>query len=71
MLYVHTESLEFADQFLDLALSRVSTHVSDVFVGFAAKDEEDRPRHPVGDCNFGFVCRPEPELQSIIFGSVK
>lgn len=71
MLYVHSEGFEFANQFLDLGFSRISAHVTDVFVRSAAKDEEDRTRHPICDGNFSFVCGSESELQSVIFSSVK
>lgn len=68
---IHTERLELAYQFLDLRLTRIAPHVANVFIRASTEDEEDRPRHSIGDCNFGFVCRAQTELKRVVFGPVK
>jgi hypothetical protein len=71
MLDINTHCPKFSDEFFDLTLSRISSHISNIFVVCPAKDFEDGTSQSICDCHFGFVRRPEPKSQGVVFGAIE
>lgn len=67
---VDAQSSELANEFFDLLLNRVPSHVPKILIFVSLNNLVDCPGQAIGYCHFGSVCRSKPGLKLAVFGSV-
>jgi hypothetical protein len=57
MLNVDPKSAKLFDEFVDVPLAWVASHIANVLVTLASQDLEDSSSYAIGNGHLGFVCR--------------
>lgn len=68
---VDSERAELADEPLDLVLVGIASHVSNLAIFVATKNQVNRPGESISDGNLGFIGGTEAKDQLVILGAIK
>jgi hypothetical protein len=71
MMNVDAEVAQLSDEELDFMLLGVRSHVSQLFVLFAANYFVNCASDPISDRNLGFIGRAKTKFPAIVFSPIK